>query len=317
MFEWDDDEDRWGAVHHPFTRPTDEWRDRFDDGRGGARVRLRPDRERQRARWRLVQDPRARAPGARLRPARALARGAARQVRLPARRARDGRAADGRHRARDRPDDDGARRRAEPARRDRLPEEPGRTRPDERRALRGHAEQLDELGIRLVEEHRRERRSASGSRRSTALAFLAALVAIAVVERSRVDGEALPAARGRSGARGRLVRRRSQPPGAPRATPSGRPAASSSRGVARRDPSRASVRGEAPVPLRRGHGAHRGDRQPARQRGPPVRAHPARSPAGSGSTARSTSTGASPSSGRIAARPVECVLLDPVRGPGL
>ena len=31
MFEWNEDEDRWGAVHHPFTRPTDEWRNRFDD----------------------------------------------------------------------------------------------------------------------------------------------------------------------------------------------------------------------------------------------------------------------------------------------
>jgi aspartyl-tRNA synthetase len=29
MFEWDDDEERWSAVHHPFTRPTDEWKDRF------------------------------------------------------------------------------------------------------------------------------------------------------------------------------------------------------------------------------------------------------------------------------------------------
>ena len=31
MFEWHPDEQRWGAVHHPFTRPTDVWRDRFDD----------------------------------------------------------------------------------------------------------------------------------------------------------------------------------------------------------------------------------------------------------------------------------------------
>jgi aspartyl-tRNA synthetase len=31
MFEWDEDEQRWGAVHHPFTRPTDEWKDRFHE----------------------------------------------------------------------------------------------------------------------------------------------------------------------------------------------------------------------------------------------------------------------------------------------
>ena len=31
MFGWDDEEGRWGAIHHPFTRPTDEWRDRFDE----------------------------------------------------------------------------------------------------------------------------------------------------------------------------------------------------------------------------------------------------------------------------------------------
>jgi aspartyl-tRNA synthetase len=36
MFEWDEDEGRWNAVHHPFTRPTDEWRDRFDAEPGAA-----------------------------------------------------------------------------------------------------------------------------------------------------------------------------------------------------------------------------------------------------------------------------------------
>ena len=36
MFEWDDDEQRWNARHHPFTRPTDEWKDRFDTDPGHA-----------------------------------------------------------------------------------------------------------------------------------------------------------------------------------------------------------------------------------------------------------------------------------------
>jgi aspartyl-tRNA synthetase len=31
MFEWDEDEQRYGAKHHPFTRPAAEWVDRFDD----------------------------------------------------------------------------------------------------------------------------------------------------------------------------------------------------------------------------------------------------------------------------------------------
>ncbi len=29
MFEWDDEMQRWTAKHHPFTRPADDWRDRF------------------------------------------------------------------------------------------------------------------------------------------------------------------------------------------------------------------------------------------------------------------------------------------------
>jgi aspartyl-tRNA synthetase len=36
MFEWDEDEGRWSAVHHPFTRPTDEWKETFADDPGNA-----------------------------------------------------------------------------------------------------------------------------------------------------------------------------------------------------------------------------------------------------------------------------------------
>jgi aspartyl-tRNA synthetase len=36
MFDWDADEQRWNAVHHPFTRPTAEWTDRFDADPRGA-----------------------------------------------------------------------------------------------------------------------------------------------------------------------------------------------------------------------------------------------------------------------------------------
>ena len=36
MFEWDEEEARWSAKHHPFTRPTDEWRDRFGAEPGRA-----------------------------------------------------------------------------------------------------------------------------------------------------------------------------------------------------------------------------------------------------------------------------------------
>jgi aspartyl-tRNA synthetase len=38
MFEWKEDEKRWVAVHHPFTRPTPEWEERFDEDPADARA---------------------------------------------------------------------------------------------------------------------------------------------------------------------------------------------------------------------------------------------------------------------------------------
>src|SRR5919198_2257658 len=38
MFEWKEEEGRWGAVHHPFTRPTPDWEERFDENPANARA---------------------------------------------------------------------------------------------------------------------------------------------------------------------------------------------------------------------------------------------------------------------------------------
>jgi aspartyl-tRNA synthetase len=38
MFEWREEEQRWGAVHHPFSRPTPEWEERFDQDPANARA---------------------------------------------------------------------------------------------------------------------------------------------------------------------------------------------------------------------------------------------------------------------------------------
>jgi aspartyl-tRNA synthetase len=36
MFEWSQEDGRWTARHHPFTRPAPEWEERFDSDPGGA-----------------------------------------------------------------------------------------------------------------------------------------------------------------------------------------------------------------------------------------------------------------------------------------
>ena len=69
LLEWDADEKRWDAVHHPFTRPAPGHEALLETDPGAARAhRLRPGRERRRAGRRLVQDPRARAAAENLRP---------------------------------------------------------------------------------------------------------------------------------------------------------------------------------------------------------------------------------------------------------
>ena len=135
MFEWNEDERRWDALHHPFTAPTRRprratrarWRTRaYDlvlDGSelGGGSIRInRPDVQQQ------VFDALGIGPEE--------ARGA---LRLPARGAALRRAAARRHRVRPRPHRGAARRPRVDPRRDRVPEDRQRRRPAHRRAGAG------------------------------------------------------------------------------------------------------------------------------------------------------------------------------------
>ena len=140
LLEWDEDGrtlDRGPpSVHATDRRGCRPARGRPGSGAGGC---LRPDRERDRDRGRLVQDPRAGAPAANLRSAPDLGRGAAGEVRLSPRRALHGRAAARRDRVGHRPPGDGLARRAVHPRHRGISEESGGRGSDDRRANAGRA----------------------------------------------------------------------------------------------------------------------------------------------------------------------------------
>ena len=139
MFEWDDEEKRYVALHHPFTAPA------VDDDRRPARER--EDRGRRAATtWcsTATRSAAVRSASTTRQMQSAVfdllgigAEEARRQVRLPARRAEVRRAAARRHRVRHRPHRraDG-RHRIDP-RRHRVPEDHHRAVPDDRRAVAG------------------------------------------------------------------------------------------------------------------------------------------------------------------------------------
>ena len=192
--EWDEQNGRWIAAHHPFTRPTDDSIEIFKTDPGAARavaydlvangIELAGGSFRIHEPWlqqQVFDQPRHRRGGA------------AREVRLPARRAGDGRAAARRHRVRHRPPDDGAAERAVHPRHAGVPEEPGR--------LRLHDRGADRAERRTARRARTARRRRSGRHVSSRLAIrllglvgvalAAGVVALAVV-RDRDDSNASP-----------------------------------------------------------------------------------------------------------------------------
>ena len=138
MFEWDEEENRWNAAHHPFTSVHDEDLEKLTD-RSGALPRqvLRPGAERRRAGLGLDSYSPPRRADEGFRRAGLQRRRSPPPLRLPAGRAGIRRAAARRHRAGPGPPGDDPGRRDFDPRRDSVPQDGARHGPDVRRALGG------------------------------------------------------------------------------------------------------------------------------------------------------------------------------------
>ncbi len=130
MFEWSATDGRWTAMHHPFTAPAGDFADPGCD----ELTRLRHRARRRRDRRRLDPYQPSRDPAAGLQGARHLRGGRRGALRLPARRAALRRTAARRARARARSRRRAARGPRLDPRRDRLPQDGQRVRPDDRRS---------------------------------------------------------------------------------------------------------------------------------------------------------------------------------------